>query len=280
MTRCGCSGATCSCLVQGSGSISVSGTGSVASPYLISAALNLNVLDSGTVDMAITGDGSTGNPWVISANANLDLNALTDVDTAGAATGQVLAKQSDGTYRFVAATTAPTGAINLSSTGGLQGDGSAGSPLSVKLPAGSGLTLDSTGLRIAGTGAWTAYTPSLTASTTNPSLGNGTIAGAYSQVGKTISFGIDLRIGSTTTRGVGRWYLSLPVPPHARLQTCGLYMYVSGVAEYVGQAKIEGGKINNMQISTSTNSQALSHSVPASLTAGSPIILTGVYEAA
>jgi hypothetical protein len=267
MTRCGCSGATCSCLVQGSGSISVSGTGSVASPYLISAALNLNVLDSGTVDMAITGDGSTGNPWVISANANLDLNALTDVDTAGAATGQVLAKQSDG-------------AINLSSTGGLQGDGSAGSPLSVKLPAGSGLTLDSTGLRIAGTGAWTAYTPSLTASTTNPSLGNGTIAGAYSQVGKTISFGIDLRIGSTTTRGVGRWYLSLPVPPHARLQTCGLYMYVSGVAEYVGQAKIEGGKINNMQISTSTNSQALSHSVPASLTAGSPIILTGVYEAA
>lgn len=266
-------------MVQGSGAVSVTGVGSVASPYVVSADFNLGAGDTSTVDMTVTGDGSIASPWIISASAVMDLDDLLDVDTTGVATGQVLARQSDGMYRFVAPTTAPAGTINLSSTGGLQGDGSAGTPLSVKLAPSSGLTLDATGLKISGAGDWTAYTPVLTASTTNPSIGNGSITGAYSQVGKTVNFSIDLRIGSTTTRGVGRWYLSLPVVPNARLQTVGLYMYVVGVAEYVGQAKIEGGKINNMQISTSTHSQALSHSVPASLTAGSPILITGVYEA-
>lgn len=259
--------------------MAVTGTGSTANPYLISADLNMQVVDTTTINLGMTGDGSDASPWTFTATAEMDLNDLMDVDTAGVTTGQVLARQADGMYRFVAPTTAPTGSINLGGSGGLLGDGSAGSPLGIKLAPSSGLTLDATGLKIAGAGDWTAYTPVLTASTTNPALGNGTVAGAYSQVGKTVAFSIDLRIGSTTTRGVGRWFLSLPVVPHARLQTVGVYMYVVGVGEYVGQAKIEGGKINNIQISTSTHAQALSHSVPAALPAGSPILITGVYEA-
>jgi hypothetical protein len=58
--------------------------------------------------------------------------------------------------------------------------------------------------------AWTAYTPTWAGSTTNPVLGNGTIAGRYMRVGKTFDVNIQLTMGSTTTFGTGVWSFSLP----------------------------------------------------------------------
>lgn len=282
MARCGCSGGSCSCLVTGSGAVTVTGTGSVNSPYIVSADLNLQVTDTSTIDLAITGDGSVASPWTISAGALISLDELTDVDTTSATTGQVLAKQADGQWRGVAATTAPTGAITLSSTGGLQGDGSGGNPLSIKLPGSSGLILDATGLRMSGGGAWTTFTPTLTGTTTNPAIGNGSLTGAYSQQGKNVSVNIDVVIGSTTTRGVGAWLFALPVTPLAsRWHSLSVSIVASGVADYVGTARIQGStRVERTFIATSTAAQALSHSVPASLPAGSHINITGTYEAA
>lgn len=267
--------------MQGSGAITVTGTGSVSSPYTIAASLNLAVVDSATVDLSLTGDGSVANPWTIGASTNLQLSEITDVVTAGATTGQVLAKQANGTYAFVAATTAPTGAINLSSTGGLQGDGSAGNPLAIKLPANSGLTLDSTGLKMTGGGAWTSYTCTLTATTTNPSIGNGSIDAAYSQQGKIVTFAIECSIGSTTTRGVGVWQFSLPVAPRAsRYTAVPAAVTASGIADYTAIGRIQGQqRVERVLIATSTAANALSHSTPASLPAGSLILISGTYEA-
>jgi len=59
-------------------------------------------------------------------------------------------------------------------------------------------------------GAWQSYTVSWTAATTNPSIGNGTLAGRYVQIGKTVICSISLVMGSTTTYGSGNWSLSLP----------------------------------------------------------------------
>jgi hypothetical protein len=60
--------------------------------------------------------------------------------------------------------------------------------------------------------AWTAYTPTWTAPTTNPVLGNGTLTGQYMvQNGKTVHYRIVLIMGSTTTYGSGMYLLSLPV---------------------------------------------------------------------
>lgn len=59
-------------------------------------------------------------------------------------------------------------------------------------------------------GAWTAYTPSWTAATTNPVLGNGTLVGQYMKVGRTCTVAIMLTIGSTSTFGSGFWRISLP----------------------------------------------------------------------
>jgi hypothetical protein len=59
--------------------------------------------------------------------------------------------------------------------------------------------------------AWQTYTPTWTATTTNPTLGNGTLTGAYKQIGKTVFVRVKLSWGSTTTGGSGDWRFSLPV---------------------------------------------------------------------
>ena len=59
-------------------------------------------------------------------------------------------------------------------------------------------------------GAWTSYTSSWGASTTNPSLGNGTLVAAYMQAGKYVAYRILLTAGSTTTVGSGFYTFMLP----------------------------------------------------------------------
>lgn len=54
------------------------------------------------------------------------------------------------------------------------------------------------------------YTPTWTAVTVNPAVGNGTLAGAYSRSGRTITATFSLIAGTTTTFGTGDWRLGLP----------------------------------------------------------------------
>lgn len=59
-------------------------------------------------------------------------------------------------------------------------------------------------------GAWTSYAPAWTAATTNPVIGNGSIVGAWKKIGRTVFWRVTITMGSTTTYGVGTWYVSLP----------------------------------------------------------------------
>lgn len=60
--------------------------------------------------------------------------------------------------------------------------------------------------------AWTSYTPIWsTDGATQPVIGNGSITGAYKQIGKTVFVRVRLAFGSTTTGGTGAFYFSLPV---------------------------------------------------------------------
>jgi hypothetical protein len=279
MARCGCSGASCSCLITGQGGVTVVGAGSINNPYIITADVEVGVQDTSTINMTKTGDGSDANPFIFQADATLDLNALTDVDTTGATTGQVLAKQADGSYKFVPATTAAVGAISVGN--GLQGDGSAGNALRLLLAPNSGLSVDGTGLKMVGGGIWTTYVPVWGATTTAPTLGNGTIEGYYSQVGKTVNFSIELTLGSTSKRGVGAYTFTLPVPPATnRRQMNVAHVARYGVADYVCSASINAGKLERVHLATSTAAQPLSHSVPATLPANSVVAISGSYEAA
>jgi len=66
--------------------------------------------------------------------------------------------------------------------------------------------------------AWTSYTPTWKASLTEPSLGNGTLVGAYQKIGKTCFFGILLKVGSTTTGGTGGYSFALPATAVSNLE--------------------------------------------------------------
>lgn len=57
---------------------------------------------------------------------------------------------------------------------------------------------------------WTQYTPTWTASSTNPSIGNGTMFARYRIMGKTLMWRLTMIMGSTTTFGSGTWQWSLP----------------------------------------------------------------------
>jgi hypothetical protein len=59
--------------------------------------------------------------------------------------------------------------------------------------------------------AWTAYTPVWTAQVTDPVINNGTITGAYKQIGKTVFVRVKINMGRFTTYGDGTWLISLPV---------------------------------------------------------------------
>ena len=90
-------------------------------------------------------------------------------------------------------------------------------------------------------GKWQAYTPIWTAVTTNPSIGNGTLVGRYTQIGKTCILVIGLTMGSTTTYGSGNWSFSLP---KTAKNTSGINFYgvahlrKSGTANYERIAQI------------------------------------------
>jgi hypothetical protein len=73
MARCGCSGSSCSCIIQSGTGVVVSGSGTAGNPYIISANTgSLTIADSPTVDLTLTGDGSPGTPYELSADVILD----------------------------------------------------------------------------------------------------------------------------------------------------------------------------------------------------------------
>ena len=57
---------------------------------------------------------------------------------------------------------------------------------------------------------WASYTPTWSATTTSPAIGNGTLTGSYTKVGNSCQVVIMLTIGSTTNKGSGTYKFSLP----------------------------------------------------------------------
>lgn len=95
--------------------------------------------------------------------------------------------------------------------------------------------------------AATAYTPTWTADSVNPSLGNGTLKGAYIQFGKLLFLRGSLVFGSTTSAGTGGWLMTLPASITARTDTAirqaiSLWAYDSSATSLVpGVARIDTG---------------------------------------
>lgn len=132
--------------------------------------------------------------------------------------------------------------------------------------------------------AWTAYTPTWIASTTAPSIGNGTLIGRYQRVGRTVSLVIDLTAGSTTTFGGGNYSFTLPfVSANAGAAYIGdVQMLQSG--RWPGQFVVTANQNNGspfLPISTTTSTlNTLTPTTPVTLTSSTQIRISITYESA
>lgn len=134
-------------------------------------------------------------------------------------------------------------------------------------------------------GAWTAYTPSWTATTTNPAVGNGTLIGRYQKIGRQIVFHVNLTCGSTTTYGSGSYNFTMPA-----------FAVANVGASFIGTAHLFGTDRWGGQIilspaatafapffpfsSTNTRIGGQTPTQPETLANGSQLRMTGVYESA
>ncbi|GAA1283693.1 hypothetical protein [Streptomyces javensis] len=132
-------------------------------------------------------------------------------------------------------------------------------------------------------GAWTSYTPTWTSST-NPSLGNGTILGRYMKVGRTVTCHVNLVTGSTTTYGSGSYSFGLPATSANVGCTYIGNAHLFGTDRWNGQwivspnASVAGPAFPNT--ATNTRTGLMSSTLPEPLASGAQLRMTITYEAA
>lgn len=137
--------------------------------------------------------------------------------------------------------------------------------------------VDVTGL----TGAWTAFTPTLT----NWGVGNGTWASYYTQIGKTVIWQMRFTLGTNTTKS-GSPVFSLPVTAARSGSYIGgtQAMFRAGTTAYAGSVWVDTSTTAALVVNNSSTTylsySAISSSVPAAWTDGDHINFVLVYEAA
>lgn len=129
---------------------------------------------------------------------------------------------------------------------------------------------------------WTSYTPTWTASTSNPVIGNGTISGRYRRSANSdiVHFQLRVAMGSTTTYGSGVYrftYPSSPAPSATALTylvAVGHVYDASSTAIYTLAARSES---TYMVVGTGAGS-ILTPTVPVTWANGDIITLNGWYQ--
>jgi len=135
---------------------------------------------------------------------------------------------------------------------------------------------------------WQSYTPTWTAATTNPSIGNGTLTGRYVVIGKLCTYVLGLVTSTTTTYGSGDWAFSLPINA---VNTAGINFYgvahirKAGTANYERIAQIApylSTSVINLFIDPTqgSNSTKISATVPFTWGNGDSIGFEITYEVA
>lgn len=136
----------------------------------------------------------------------------------------------------------------------------------------------------AATGAWVSYTPSWTASTTNPTLGNGTVVGRYALAGKVCHVTIRLIPGSTTTFGTGTYLFGVPfTAASANVEYMGVARLTAG-STFIGQVDLgAGGALMNATFPSQSNpgiAANMSTVAPATFASGHTLRMSLTYEIA
>lgn len=129
--------------------------------------------------------------------------------------------------------------------------------------------------------ASSSFSPSWTGSSSNPTLGNGSLTGRYLRISaKLYWFRIVLVIGSTSTGGSGRWGFTLPAAPTVSQAVAALCEDNSASFRYGGSAFLTSGSdVFCVSVGSGGNIGA-SSSVPFTWAVNDGLLVTGIYEAA
>ena len=132
--------------------------------------------------------------------------------------------------------------------------------------------------------AWTSFTPTWTGSGGNPAIGNGTLAGAYLQIGKTLHLRIWMKAGTTTTFGSGTWDFLLPnslAVSSAYTQTLHVFAIDNGTANYSDAAYIGlGGITTTLRVAQTGGTGSYGSAVPFTWTTSDELAIEGTLEVA
>jgi hypothetical protein len=138
-----------------------------------------------------------------------------------------------------------------------------------------------TGPAAADAGAWSTYTPTWTASTTNPSLGDGTLTGRYKAIGKTVFVKIHMQAGSSTTFGSGHWKFSLPVAAYSGNSAILSATFLdNGTQWYAALATNEYDSNTAYVVPITTASGPVGPTAPFTWTTSDLLTICGSYESA
>lgn len=96
--------------------------------------------------------------------------------------------------------------------------------------------------------AMVTYTPTWTASTTNPTLGNGTLSGRYWRNGPIVKGAINLTIGSTTGLGSGNYTWQLPTNIGGLIDICPVQLLTAANSRWAGQGVIASADVNKLGV--------------------------------
>lgn len=136
-------------------------------------------------------------------------------------------------------------------------------------------------------GAWTTYTPTWTAFTTNPSIGNGSITGEYLKIGSLVFYRIAMSFGTTTTFGSGAYWVSLPVETKAGFTVLGSVRIYDASAGTLFTGMVDNGDGTTKatlrvfgSAGTYVNIANLTETIPVAWGSGDDLRITGYYEAA
>lgn len=134
--------------------------------------------------------------------------------------------------------------------------------------------------------AWQSYTPTIGG--TGWVLNNGTVAGAYCQIGKTVHFVARVTFGSTSTFGAGRPTVSLPVSASTSAANTDFVTNIafydsSATARYLGTCDFTTTYVDLFcwnSAGTYVVSAGVTSSAPMTWATSDQIFVSGTYEAA
>lgn len=128
------------------------------------------------------------------------------------------------------------------------------------------------------TGPWSSYTPALTATTTNPTLGTSILVGSTATIGSVTFWRASLTIASGFTVGSGNYQFSLPVA------SLGTFREWSGSGSGVNAGSVRPlvatlqSALVVMLVRVSTEANVTNTGLGSSWAAGDSILLTGWYR--